>query len=267
MIISALALPARQSKPRSRGITLVIDNGLPTGYFCDAVVSFSDHIDLVKFGWGTSLVTAGLANKINCLRTLGIDFFFGGTLFEKHILQNRFDDFRGLCHEQGCRYVEVSNGTIDLGVEEKASYVSKLADEFIVLSEVGFKDAERSERQSPSRWLAAIRTDLHAGAHLVILEARESGTSGICRPDGQLRFGLIEDILDSDVPVDRLVFEAPTKILQAHFIRRVGPEANLGNVHAADIVGLETLRLGLRSDTLLAFEPAGEQGANRAEHR
>ncbi|WP_322763347.1 phosphosulfolactate synthase [Frankia sp. Cr2] len=254
MITSVLALPARQPKPRFRGITIVIDNGLPTGYFRDAVASFCDHIDLVKFGWGTSLVTAGMADKIDCLRGLGIDFLFGGTLFEKHILQGRFDDFRELCREQGCRYVEVSNGTIDLGVEEKASYVAKLADEFVVLSEVGFKDAERSERQSPSRWIAAIRTDLHAGAQMVILEARETGTSGICRPDGQLRFGLIEDILDSGVPVDRLVFETPTKTLQTHFIRRVGPDVNLGNVHAADVVGLETLRLGLRSDTLLAFE-------------
>jgi phosphosulfolactate synthase len=252
MITSALALPARQPKPRSRGITMMIDNGLPTCYFRDVITSFNDHIDIVKFGWGTSLVTAGMTEKIDCLRGLDIDFFFGGTLFEKHVLQDRFDDFRKLCRGQGCRYVEVSNGTIDLGIEEKARYVSMLADDFVVLSEVGFKDAERSERQSPSRWITAIRTDLQYGAHMVILEARESGTSGICRPDGQLRFGLVEDILDSGVPVDRLLFEAPTKTLQTHFIRRVGPAVNLGNVHAADVIGLETLRLGLRADTLLA---------------
>ncbi|KPM56601.1 phosphosulfolactate synthase [Frankia sp. R43] len=248
---TALQLPSRQVRPRTRGITMVIDNGLPTGYFQDAVTSAADLVDLVKFGWGTSVVTADLDRKIETLRALGIGYFFGGTLFEKHILQNRFDDFREFCHGHSCSHVEVSNGTIDLSNQEKCAFIGKLADDFTVLSEVGFKDGERSERLSPSRWIDCIRADLEAGAELVIAEARESGSSGICRPDGRLRFGLIEDILDAGLPVDRLLFEAPTRTLQTYFVRRVGTEVNLGNIAPAEVIALETLRLGLRSDTML----------------
>ena len=150
--------------------------------------------------------------------------------------------------------MEVSNGTIILSNAEKASYVRKLSDEFTVISEVGFKDPDRSEQLPPSKWVEYIKEDLEAGASLVTLEARESGKSGICRPDGALRFGLIEDILESGISQDRLVIEAPTTALQAHFVTRMGPDVNLGNVPAQGVIGLETLRLGLRADTLTAFE-------------
>ena len=133
------------------------------------------------------------------LGDVGVDFYFGGTLFEKFVLQDRFDEFRDLCQSYGCQYVEVSNGTIDLSHIEKAGYVRKLAGEFKVVSEVGFKDSERSERLAPNRWIECIHEDLEAGAFLVTLESRESGRSGICRPNGELRFGLIEEILASDV--------------------------------------------------------------------
>ncbi len=254
MLSNALSLPPRDAKPRDRGLTMVIDSGLPTSYFSDALTSVAEHVDLVKFGWGTSLVTPGLPAKIETLRALGIDFFFGGTLFEKHIAQGRFDDYRELCRRVGCTHVEVSDGTIDLASNDKGAYIRKLADDFTVLSEVGYKDGDRSERLSPSRWVEFIESDLEAGASLVITEARESGTSGICRPDGRLRIGLIEDILTSGIPVDRLLFEAPGKTLQSHFIGRVGPWANLGNIAITDVIGLETLRLGLRSDTFTCFD-------------
>ncbi len=148
----------------------------------------------------------------------------------------------------------MSNGTIDLSNTAKAGYILKLADEFTVISEVGFKDAERSENLPPSRWIEAIHEDLDAGAELVTLESRESGRSGICRPDGQLRFGLIEELLAADVPVDRLLFEAPTTALQTFFVTRIGTNVNLGNIAATDVTGLETIRLGLRADTLTCFE-------------
>ncbi|ADP83938.1 phosphosulfolactate synthase [Pseudofrankia inefficax] len=260
---TALRLPSRQAKPRSRGLTMVIDNGLPTSYFRDAVSSSTELIDLVKFGWGTALVTADLDQKIETLRSLGIGYFFGGTLFEKHVLQRRFDDYRAFCHDYGCSHVEVSNGTIELPNPEKDDYISRLADDFTVLSEVGFKDGERSERLSPSRWVEYIRADLDAGADLVITEARESGRSGICRPDGRLRFGLIEDILEAGLPTDQLLFEAPTKELQTYFVRRVGTDVNLGNIAPTEVIALETLRLGLRSDTLLDIE-ATIDGGRRA---
>jgi phosphosulfolactate synthase len=251
---SMLALPSRPAKPRSAGLTMMIDGGLPRRYFADVVESGAEYIDLVKFGWGTAVVTADLCEKIDLLRANGIDFYFGGTLFEKHILQDRFDDFRRLCHSVGGTHVEVSNGTIDMSNTEKAGYILKLADEFTVISEVGFKDAERSENLPPSRWIEAIHEDLDAGASLVTLESRESGRSGICRPDGQLRFGLIEELLAADVPVDHLLFEAPTTTLQTFFVTRIGTNVNLGNIAATDVTGLETIRLGLRADTLTCFE-------------
>jgi phosphosulfolactate synthase len=251
---TALQLPSRTEKPRRTGLTMVIDGGLPAGQFADVVWSGAEYIDLVKFGWGTAVVTANLDDKIGILKAHDVGFYFGGTLFEKFVLQGRFEDFRKFCHRWSCSHVEVSNGTIDLSNSEKASYVRKLADEFTVVSEVGFKDPIRSEQLPPSRWVEYIHEDLEAGASMVTLEARESGKSGICRPDGALRFGLIEDVLASGLSEENLLFEAPTTALQAHFVTRIGPNVNLGNVPASGVISLETLRLGLRADTLAAFE-------------
>jgi phosphosulfolactate synthase len=233
---------------------MMVDGGLPNAHFADVIQSGSAYLDFVKFGWGTAIVTDGLERKIACLRESNVDYYFGGTLFEKFVLQDRFDDFRNLCRQHRCTHVEVSNGTIDLSNTEKAGYIRKLADDFIVISEVGFKDADRSENLAPSRWIECIAEDRDAGASLVTLEARESGTSGICRPDGRLRFGLIEDLLSGPVNAEYLLFEAPTTALQAYFVGRIGPNVNLGNVAATSIIGLETIRLGLRADTLTIFE-------------
>ncbi|MGH9082984.1 MAG: phosphosulfolactate synthase [Acidimicrobiales bacterium] len=251
---TALTLPRRSTKPRRTGLTMVVDGGLPLGALRDLVASAGEYLDLVKFGWGTAVVSGELEDKLVLLQAHGIEYYVGGTLFEKHVLQDRFDAFRALCHRLSCRYVEVSNGTIDLSNTEKAGYVRKLADEFTVISEVGFKDADRSERLSPRRWIEYVEEDLEAGAELVTLEARESGSSGICRPDGRLRFGLVEDLVAA-LPLDRLLFEAPGTTLQAYFVERLGPDVNLGNVAATGVLGLETLRLGLRADTLLALDP------------
>jgi phosphosulfolactate synthase len=251
---TTLRLPNRAVKPRATGLTMVIDGGLPPLLFADLISSAAEYIDFVKFGWGTAVVTSGLQTKIDALTANGIDYYFGGTLLEKYVLQGRFDDFRRFCQEHSCRHVEVSNGTIALSNTEKASYIRKLADDFTVVSEVGFKDPSRSEQLPPSAWIDYIREDLAAGATLVTLEARESGRSGICRPDGALRFGLIEDVLTSGVDQRQLLFEAPTTSLQAHFVTRLGPDVNVGNIPADGVIGLETLRLGLRADTLDTFE-------------
>jgi phosphosulfolactate synthase len=232
---------------------MMIDSGLPTAYFADVVASHGELIDLVKFGWGTALVTATLEAKISVLREHDVDFYFGGTLFEKHVRQDRFDEFRALCHAFSCPFVEVSNGTIDLPNVEKAAYIRKLSDEFSVLSEVGFKDPGRSEQLEAAQWLEYVQEDLAAGASFVITESRESGRSGTCRPDGQLRVDLIDELLGAVGP-EVLLFEAPTTVLQTHFVRRVGPDVNLGNVAPSDVVALETLRLGLRADTLEQFD-------------
>lgn len=250
----SLVLPERAQKPRHAGLTMVIDNGLPTSQFADVVESHGEHIDFIKFGWGTSVVSSNFARKLDAVKEARIDFYLGGTLFEKYLQQDRFDEFRALCAGYGARYVEVSNGTIDLSDSQKVDFIKLLSDDFDVISEVGSKDQERSENMAPNRWVEYINADLGAGAVLVTLETRESGRGGICRPNGELRFGLLEEILTSGVEHNSLLFEAPTTELQNYFVRRLGPNVNLGNVATTDVVGLETIRLGLRSETLLMFE-------------
>jgi phosphosulfolactate synthase len=254
MNTTTLSLPSRAVKPRATGLTMVIDGGISLWHFADIISSASQYIDFVKFGWGTAVVTGDLGAKIKVLRAHETGFYFGGTLFEKYVLQDRFDDFRRFCLDHGCRHVEVSNGTIGISNSEKASYIRKLADDFTVVSEVGFKDPLRSDELPPGLWAEYIREDLEAGSSLVTLEARESGRSGICHPDGQLKSGLIEEVLASGVSQESLLFEAPTTSLQAFFVTRLGPDVNLGNIPAQGVLALETLRLGLRADTLTAFE-------------
>lgn len=251
---SGLSFPKRTAKPRKDGVTMVIDNGLPSRHFQDVMESSADLIDLVKFGWGTALVTKDLGLKLDALTRAHVDFCFGGTLFEKFVSQGKFDDFHQMLREYGARCVEISNGTIDMSNDEKCGYVRKLSSEFRVVSEVGFKDSTRSLELPPIRWVEYMRADLAAGASMVIAEARESGRSGIARADGELRYGLIEEIIESDLDVSRILFEAPNKDLQTYFIRRLGPNVNLGNIAPDDIIGLETLRLGLRSDTLQTWD-------------
>jgi len=250
-----LLLPPRVSKPRTVGVTMIIDKGLPLGHFADVIESHGEHIDFVKFGWGTSVVTKNFATKLDVVREAGIDFYLGGTLFEKYIVQDRFDEFRALCAGYGCRFVEVSNGTIDITNDDKADYVKRLSDDFVVISEVGSKDQATSDTMAPNKWIQYIQADLDAGAVLVTLETREGGKGGICRSNGELRYGLIEEILSAKIDHNRLLFEAPSTELQTYFVQRIGPDANLGNISVSDIIPLETIRLGLRSETLLEFEP------------
>jgi phosphosulfolactate synthase len=256
MNTTTLTLPSRAAKPRKTGLTMVIDGGLPPRHFEDLISLSAEYVDYVKFGWGTSIVTNCLRDKIAILDRYGVGFYFGGTLFEKFVLQGRLEDYRRFAADHGCRYVEVSNGTIDMTNTEKAGYIRKMARDFTVVSEVGFKDSDRSQQLPPSAWAECISEDLEAGAALVTMEARESGKSGICRPDGELRYGLVEDVLNSGVPGEALLWEAPTTALQSYLISRIGPDVNLGNVPAGGVIGLETLRLGLRSDTLTTFEHA-----------
>lgn len=261
---SALTLPARAAKPRSTGVTMVIDNGLPVRAFHDSIDSYGDLIDLVKFGWGTAVVTPKLDQKLALLRAAGIGYFFGGTLFEKHVAQGLFDDYRRLCHEHGCRYVEVSNGTIAIEESRKADYVSRLAEEFTVLAEVGTKSAEGNARLPPRDWARQVRTDLAHGARWVITESRESGTTGIAAGDGDARVDILDALRDAGVDPANLMFEAPTKTLQTYFVKRFGADVNLGNIAPCDVIAVETLRLGLRSDTMTETDELSVGGAVRA---
>ncbi|GHF39246.1 phosphosulfolactate synthase [Amycolatopsis bartoniae] len=234
--------------------TMMIDPGLPTGLFTDVIASHGEYVGLVKFGWGTALVTKQLDHKIAVLREAGIGFYFGGTLFEWYLVQDRLGEYLSLVERTGATHIEVSNGTIPLDQHGKAACVRRMAQHRPVLSEVGYKDADRSARLTPGDWVGAIREDLDAGAELVITETRESGRSGMARPDGHLRDDVLRAVL-ARVDATRLLFEAPTKDLQVELIRAIGPEVNLGNIAAADLVGVETLRRGLRGDTLLQLTP------------
>jgi phosphosulfolactate synthase len=254
-----LELPTRTTKPRSSGLTMVIDSGLPTGSFVDAIESNAELIDIVKFGWGTAMVTRDLARKIAVVHDHGIKFSFGGTLFEKFVSQGRLAAYLQLCHHYRADIIEVSNGTFDLSNREKAAYIRRCAAEFPVVSEVGSKDSDRADAFSSAMWIEAIGEDLDAGARMVITEARESGRSGICQSDGELRFEVIEDILASGIDPDDLLFEAPNKTLQTWFVTRIGANVNLGNVAPADVIGVETLRLGLRSDTFSNYDADDRQ--------
>ena len=246
----------------SSGLTMVIDNGLPTGAFTDVITSHGQYIDMVKFGWGTALVTPDLHRKARVLAEAGIGFYFGGTLFEHHLWTGQLDDYLRLVDKVGATFIEVSNGTIPLDQHSKADYVRRMSQYRPVLSEVGYKDTGRSAQLTPADWVDALREDLDNGAFMVITEARESGRSGIAQTDGHLRGDVFEAVIDS-IDTDRVLFEAPTKDLQVELITTLGPGVNLGNIATDDVIALETLRRGLRGDTLLALTTGAGRTAQR----
>ncbi|WP_026694186.1 phosphosulfolactate synthase [Peribacillus kribbensis] len=252
-----LSLPKRQAKPRRHGITVLIDNGVPLELFRDSIRSAADYIDYVKFGWGTCLVTPFLEEKMAVLREHDVHFFFGGTLFEKFLSQKKVDEFLNLCHGYHAAFIEISNGTLAISNREKARFIREFSKDFFVFSEVGSKDAQVSMEQDAAQWVEYIQEDLEAGAYKVITEARETGSSGICCSKGEIRDDIIEDILNSGINLKDVIFEAPNKKLQTCFIQRAGSDVNLANIPFADPISLETLRLGLRSDTFYTFEREG----------
>jgi phosphosulfolactate synthase len=247
-----LDLPERTTKPRERGITHVLDRGLSIAEVDGLIEVAGASVDLVKLGWGTALATENLEPKLRRYREHGIPVVLGGTLTELAIAQGRVDRLVTWLHELGIEHVEVSDGTIVLDHDDKLALIERLTREFIVLSEVGAKDNERY--MAPYRWVEEIERELAAGAWKVIAEAREGGTAGIARPDGEVRMGLVDEIAHA-IDTDRLLFEAPRKEQQVWFVRRFGTNVNLGNIPPADVLSLETIRLGLRFDTVGAFEP------------
>ena len=242
-----LDLPARAVKPREQGLTHVLDRGLSIAEVDGLVEVAGASVDIVKLGWGTALATGNLEPKLQRYRDHDIPVVLGGTLTELAIQQGRVDELAAWLDHLEIRHVEVSDGTIDLERDRKLALITRLSDSFTVLSEVGSKDA--THVMAPYRWVEQIQAELDAGAWKVICEARESGTAGIARPDGELREGLIDEIAHA-VDQTRIVFEAPQKDQQVHLLKRFGPDVNLGNIAPADVLALETMRLGLRSDTM-----------------
>jgi phosphosulfolactate synthase len=232
----------------------VLDSGLSVAEVDGMIEVAGPSIDIVKLGWGTAVVTDNLAEKLARYREHGIPVVLGGTLGEVAISQGRFDRLVDWLRELELSYVEISDGTISIERTEKLALIEQLAGEFTVLSEVGSKDSN-AEITPPYRYVEQIEEELSAGAWKVILEGRESGSAGIYRSDGEVRMGLIKEIVHAIDP-GRLLFDAPRKQQQVWFLRRYGHEINLGNIGPRDVLSLETLRLGLRSDTVGAPDPA-----------
>jgi phosphosulfolactate synthase len=232
-------------EPRSGGLTHVLDKGLGPRAWEDVLETAGTYIDIVKLGWGTAYVTPNLRRKLDVLREKPV--VIGGTFFEVVYVKDKVDDYKRWLSELGLRHVELSDGTVEIPRERKLELIADFARDFTVLSEVGSKDADVN--YAPYLWVQWIKEELEAGAWKVITEARESGTAGIFRPTGEMRTGLIDEIVH-DVDVDELVFEAPTKSAQAWFVKQFGPTVNLGNIPPDEVIPLETLRLGLRGDTL-----------------
>ncbi len=242
-----LGVPARPGKPRSVGLTHVIDKGLNLRDIEGLFDTGGQFVDIVKLGWGTSYVTNNLEKKIALYRSFETPVVCGGTLFEAVYGRGRIDEFKAWLVENRFAHVEISDGTLDIPRERKLELIAEFARDFTVLSEVGSKDSDVV--YAPYQWVQWIKEELEAGAWKVITEGREGGTAGIYRSDGDMRTGLIDEIVHS-IAVDDVLFEAPTKSSQAWFVKHFGPNVNLGNIPPDEVIALETLRLGLRSDTL-----------------
>ncbi len=242
-----LDLPERAPKPRSEGLTHVIDKGMNLREIEGLFDTAGEFVDIVKLGWGTSYITNNLEKKIALYRSFETPVVCGGTLFEAVYARGKLDEFKRWLVEQRFSHVEISDGTLEIPRERKLELIADFARDFTVLSEVGSKDEEVV--YAPYQWVEWIKEELDAGAWKVITEGRETATAGIYRPSGEMRTGLVDEIAH-EIDVGELIFEAPTKDPQAWFVKHFGPNVNLGNIPPDEVIPLETLRLGLRGDTL-----------------
>jgi phosphosulfolactate synthase len=245
-------LPERPAKPRSSGLTMVMDKGLSIREAEDFMSVGSEYTDYVKLGFGTSLITPGFDRKIRIYKEAGVIPYFGGTLFEAFVIRNMFMEYIDFMDKCGIDLVEVSDGSYDIERDKKLEYISRLAKKFTVISEVGSKKADVV--YSPEEWVFMMKAELNAGSVKVIAEARESGTTGIYNEDGSINSKIISAISEH-VKLDNVLWEAPLKSQQAWFIKHFGANVNLGNIAPAEIIPLESLRLGLRGDTFFQFLP------------
>ena len=249
-------IPERPAKPRNSGLTMVMDKGLSIREAEDFMSVGSEYTDFVKLGFGTSLITPGVENKIKIYKKAGTIPYFGGTLFEAFIIRDMFGDFEELLDKMGIDMVEVSDGSYDFDRKKKLDYISKLAKRYTVVSEVGSK--KKNVVYSPDEWVSMMKEELNAGSVKVIAEARESGTTGIYNEDGSINKKIICGISEN-VKMENVIWEAPLKSQQAWFIKNFGANVNLGNIPPNEIIPLETLRLGLRGDTFFQFLPENLQ--------
>ncbi|CAN5451225.1 phosphosulfolactate synthase [soil metagenome] len=243
-------IPKRAEKPRENGLTMVMDKGLGVREAEDFIESSGPYVDLVKLGFGSSLITPNLEKKLKVYREAGIPVYLGGTLLEAFIIRKQFDDYRKLLDKLKLSHAEVSDGSINMSHEKKCEIIKTLAKQVTVITEVGSK--EEGIIIHPNKWIEMIEREVKAGAWKVIAEARESGTVGIYRPSGKAHVVLINKIL-AKVPADTIIWETPNKSGQAYFITLIGANVNLGNIAPNDVIAVESLRLGLRSDTFFQY--------------
>ena len=243
-------IPDRTAKPREKGLTMVMDKGLSLRQVEDFIEVAGTHTDIVKLGWSTSYVTPNLKEKLKIYRDAGLPVYFGGTLFEAFIIRNQFEDYRKVLDDYGMEFVEVSDGSIEIAHDEKCEYIRKLSSQVTVISEVGSKDEKKVF--APYKWIQLMKAEIEAGSWKVIAEAREGGNVGIYRDSGEVRQGLVDEIL-TQIPAETIIWEAPQKAQQVWFIELIGTNVNLGNIAPAEVIPLETIRLGLRGDTFHHF--------------
>jgi phosphosulfolactate synthase len=241
-------IPERTLQPRTNGITMVVDKGLSLAEARDFISAGAPFVDMVKLAFGTSLLTIGLKEKIRLYQENNIAVFPGGILFEAFVIRNRFEDYLAFVKEYDLKWIEISDGSITIPHSEKCGYIEKLCKLGTVLSEVGSKDKDREHITPPYQWIRLMTEELSAGASYIIGEARESGTVGIYRDSGEVREGLVQEIL-TKIPTEKIIWEAPLKDQQLYFIQTVGANANLGNIAPNEVISLEAMRLGLRSDS------------------
>lgn len=239
-------MPDRHPKPRTSGITMVMDKGLSIQEAKNFMSIAHPHVDVVKLGFGTSYVTPNLREKIEVYRSYGLPVYFGGTLFEAFLIRGQFQDYVAICKDYGIDHMEVSDGSVTIPHAEKCGYIEKLAKHGVVFSEVGSKDA--THIIPPYKWIELMRAELGAGASYVIAEARESGNVGIYRGSGEVREGLVQEIL-TQIPGEKILWEAPQKAQQLYFLELLGCNVNLGNIAPSEVIALEAMRVGLRGDT------------------
>jgi phosphosulfolactate synthase len=245
-------IPERTERPRTNGLTMVMDKGLSLRSAANFLDANGTLTDIIKLGFGTSYLTKDLKEKIKLYHDANMKVYLGGTLFEAFIIRGLFDEYRKLLSDLNLETVEVSDGSIHLPHDEKLEYISTLAKDFRVLSEVGSK--EEGILIAPGKWVKMMDTELSAGSWKVIAEARESGNVGIYRPNGTAHVVLVNKIL-AKVKSEDILWEAPQKAQQVWFIKLIGANVNLGNIAPSDVIPLETLRIGLRGDTFFEFLP------------
>ncbi|SFQ41262.1 phosphosulfolactate synthase [Parafilimonas terrae] len=243
-------IPERNQKPRASGITMVMDKGLSIEEAKNFLSIAHPHVDILKLGFGTAFVTPNLREKIEVYQSFDIPVYFGGTLFEAFLIRNQFNDYIEMCKNYNIAYMEVSDGSITIPHAEKCGYIEKLAKHGTVLSEVGSKD--ETNIFPPYKWIELMRAELGAGSSYVIAEAREAGNVGLYRGTGEVRQGLVQEIL-TQIPAEKIIWEAPQKSQQLYFLELLGANVNLGNIAPTEVIPLEAMRVGLRGDSFHLF--------------